>query len=130
MNKLLKSIIQLASREPIIAVLWLYGSRAKGRANPQSDYDLAAAFTTFPDDSWSKRLQPELLAMRWADSLGLDTDKLSVVDINHIPLPLAYSIINSGELLMVKDPVRLAREENRITGMWELDHQYHRKRYG
>lgn len=111
-------------------MLWLYGSRAKGTEQANSDYDLAVAFNHFPENPWDRRLQPELLAMEWADELGVAEGVISVADINHIPLPLALSIITTGKALMVKDSLRLAKEENRITSMWEIDHEYHRRHYG
>ena len=123
-------IIELAHANPNIAVLWLYGSRAKGTEQANSDYDLAVAFNHFPENPWDRRLQPELLAMEWADELGVAEGVISVADINHIPLPLALSIITTGKALMVKDSLRLAKEENRITSMWEIDHEYHRRHYG
>jgi predicted nucleotidyltransferase len=129
-DPILDAIIGQAQTDPRIDVLWLYGSRAKGSAEPHSDYDLAVAFNTFPSDAWEKRLQPERLAFEWSDALGLEGGKLSVVDINHIPLPLAYAIVQSGRVLQASNRLRLAREENRITSMWELDHVYHRRHFG
>ncbi|GGO85121.1 hypothetical protein GCM10011348_32940 [Marinobacterium nitratireducens] len=129
-DRLLERIEQLAQKNDNITVLWLYGSRAKGTAQPESDYDLAVAFRRFPDDAWDRRLQPELLALEWADELGMPTSRLSVADINHIPLTLAHSIIRDGKVLLANDRLRLAREENRITSMWELDHEYHKRQFG
>lgn len=122
--------MQLAKADERVAVLWLYGSRAKGPASEHSDYDFAVAFNTFPDDDWEKRLQPELLAQSWADQLGQEYRRISVVDINHVPLPLAYSIITTGQVLLSKNTLRQAIEENRISSMWEIDYLYHKKRYG
>src|SRR5690606_30645959 len=127
---MIQQLIQLAQSDPRIAVLWLYGSRAKGTARADSDYDLAVAFNSIPEDDWEKRLQPELLALDWADKLAVDSDHISVADINHIPLPLAYAVITTGKVLLAKDKLRLAREENRITSMGELDHNYHKRHYG
>lgn len=129
-DRLCDQLIRLAEQNNNIAVLWLYGSRAKGTEGPESDYDLAVAFNHFPDDAWDRRLQPELLALEWADTLGLETGRLSVADIDHIPLTLAFSIIMDGNVLVAKDRLRLAREENRITSMWELDHEYHKRHFG
>jgi predicted nucleotidyltransferase len=129
-DTILSRIVELARDNTNVAVLWLYGSRAKGTAQVNSDYDLAVAFNRFPENLWDRRLQPELLAMEWADDLGVDDGVISVVDINHTPLPLALSIITTGEALLVKDSLRLAKEENRITSMWEIDHEYHRRHYG
>ncbi len=126
----LDALVELAEGDPRVDVLWLYGSRAKGTSAPDSDYDLAAAFSSFPEDSWERRLQPERLAMEWSDALGVGDDCLSVIDINHVPVPLAYAVVTSGRVLFARDRLRLAREENRITSMWELDHQYHKRHYG
>ena len=38
------NIIALAEQTPDIAILWLYGSRARGTHREDSDYDLAVAF--------------------------------------------------------------------------------------
>lgn len=57
-SPLLKDLAALAARDNEIAVLWLYGSRAKGTASSGSDYDLAVAFHTFEKDPLERRLRP------------------------------------------------------------------------
>ena len=123
------ALADLASRSDAIAVLWLYGSRAKGTATPGSDYDLAVAFRHFEKDPLERRLRPELLAQAWQDALGLAEDQLSIVDINLAPLPLAHVIIRSGRVLQANDRLRLIREEQRIGSMWEIDHLYHQRHF-
>ena len=127
---IIEKLIALAQSDGRIDVLWLYGSQAKGTANEHSDYDLVVAFNSFPEDAWDKRLQPEMLAFDWIDALGWPENRLSVADINHIPIPLALSIVTTGKVLYVKNTYRLAREENRITSMWEIDYLYHKQHYG
>ena len=129
-DNIIEKLIALAKSDARIDVLWLYGSQAKGTANEHSDYDLAVAFNSFPEDAWDKRLQPELLAFDWIDALGWPENRLSVADINHIPIPLALLIVTTGKVLYVKNAYRLAREENRITSMWEIDYLYHKQHYG
>ena len=129
-DNIIEKLIALATSDARIDVLWLYGSQAKGTANEHSDYDLAVAFNSFPEDDWDKRLQPELLAFDWIDALGWPENRLSVADINHIPIPLALSTVTTGKVLYVKNAYRLAREENRITSMWEIDYLYHKQHYG
>lgn len=119
MNAITDQCLAFAAQNPNIEVLWLYGSQAKGTANDQSDYDFAVAFKNFPEDDWGKRLQPILLAQEWADHLGLPDSKISIIDINHVPIPLAFGVISSGKVLVNKNGLRLAREENRISSMWE-----------
>lgn len=128
-SPLLTDLIDLAIHDDGIAVLWLYGSRAKGHATADSDYDLAVAFRTFETDPLERRLRPELLAQDWQDALGLDEGKLSIIDINLAPLPLAHAVIRTGRVLHANDRLRLIREEQRITSMWEIDHQYHQRHY-
>lgn len=129
-DPIIQQCIQLADHDPRLDVLWLYGSRAKGTADNNSDYDFAAAFNDFPQEAWAQRLQPEQLAQSWAQQLNVDESLISVVDINHIPLPLAYSIITTGKVLYAGNTLRQIREELRIEGMWEIDFLYHRKHYG
>lgn len=128
--EILQELVGLAERNPGVEVLWLYGSRAKGTESSSSDFDLAVAFRDMPSERLERRLRPELLAQDWAEALGLSGQQISVADINQVPVPLAYSIVTAGKVLLVRNGLRLAREENRVTSMWELDHQYHRRNYG
>lgn len=103
-----------AEKDPSIDVLWLYGSRAKGTADIHSDYDLAIAFHTVESEEHSYRT--DTLAYEWS---CLTQAKISVVDINRIPTPLAYSVINEGRLILVKNSLRLHSEQSRIWSLWE-----------
>lgn len=122
--------IELAQGDTAVELLWLYGSRAKGTARTASDYDFAVAFASFPGDAWDKRLQPVLLSQQWADALGVPDSCISVIDINHVPIPLAFSVIEQGVELVVKNPLRLAREESRISAMWEDNYLYRERKSG
>ena len=83
MDKTQQAIIKLAKQNSDVAIVWLYGSRAKNIANINSDYDLAVAFKTFiKDDPLEKRLRPECLTLDWQRALGLHDFQLSIVDIN------------------------------------------------
>lgn len=129
-DAIIQQVIHLAELDPRIEIVWIYGSRAKLTAQENSDYDFAVAFATMPMNSWDKRLQSELLALEWSERLNLPEKKLSVADINQVPLMLAMGIITTGNVLLVKNGLRLAREENRITSMWEIDYKYHLQHYG
>ncbi len=124
-----EALAELAARSDEIAVLWLYGSQAKGTATPRSDYDLAVAFRSFEKDPLERRLRPELLAQAWQDALALKEGQLSIVDINLAPLPLAHVIIRTGRVLQANDRLRVIREEQRIGSMWEIDHLYHQRHF-
>ncbi len=119
----LSRIATLAENDPGILVVWLYGSRAKGEAHQKSDYDLAVAFSSFiKDDPVEKRLRPECLALDWQKELGLQDFQLSVVDINQIPVPLAWEVIRADTVLFCRDQDRLWQETMRIHSRMELDY--------
>jgi predicted nucleotidyltransferase len=110
-SKIIHKIVQLAENTPEVEVLWLYGSRAKGNANNNSDYDLAIAFKTYIDDPLERRLKPELLALKWKNQLKIE---LSVIDINQVPLPLAYTVIQDNTTLYSNNEYRRMVEEQKI----------------
>jgi len=125
-QKNIKLIVQLAENNPEVEIVWLYGSRARGNAHSQSDYDLAIAFKTYIEDPIERRLRPELLALKWCKQLN---NQLSIIDINQVPLPLAYTVIQDNKLLYSQNDYRRMVEEQRIMSKWELDHIYHQKHY-
>ncbi|MBL4744615.1 MAG: nucleotidyltransferase domain-containing protein [Cycloclasticus sp.] len=120
------NIIQLAKNNPEVEVLWLYGSRARDNASIESDYDLAVAFKTYIEDHVESRLRPEMLALEWHEKLKIP---LSVIDINKVPLPLAYTVVLDNTLLYCKNNYRKMIEEQKIMSKWEIDYSYHRKHY-
>ena len=122
----LSKIIQLAKNNAEVEVLWLYGSRARNKAHIDSDYDLAVAFKTYIKEPVECRLRPEMLALEWHRKLN---SPLSIVDINQVSLPLAYTVIQDNTLLFSKNDYRRMTEEQRIMSKWEIDHCYHRKHY-
>lgn len=127
---LIPSIIELAEQHADVAIVWLYGSRAKGVAHKASDYDLAVAFKTFiKDDPLEKRLRPECLAMDWQRALGLRDFQLSIVDINQAPIPLAWEIIQADCVLFCRDEARLCQETRRIHSRMEIDFMRPRPNY-
>ncbi len=125
-NRTLEKIKLLASQNTDIEILWLYGSRARGNAHQNSDYDLAIAFSSRLKDPIERRLRPELQALKWKKELGID---LSIIDINQVPLPLAYTVVSDNHTLYSNNDFRRLTQEQRIMSKWELDHQYHKKHY-
>ena len=88
-ESIVEQINRLAQEDPVIEVVWLYGSRAKGTANESSDYDLAVAFTRPGEaDRGADVSYPcDELAYQWSKKTDA---KISIVDINHAPAALAY----------------------------------------
>lgn len=124
-SDMLEQLILLASSNPQVQVLWLYGSRANGTAGPASDWDLAVAFDPIKQSgplgtALENRLRPELLALEWQRALGLAEGKLSVVDINQASIPLAFAVIDANRPLYSRDEGRRLQEEARIMSQMEL----------
>lgn len=120
---LLERLVKLAGANPEVEVLWLYGSHAKGNAGPHSDWDLAVAFNPVKlADPLDNRLRPELLALDWQRALALDEGKLSVVDINQAPIPLAFAVVDANHPLYSLDEGRRLQEEARIMSQMEFNY--------
>ncbi len=118
----LEAIISLARRRDDLAAVWLYGSRARGDHHPESDFDLAVAYTSWISDPLERRLRPELLAQEWQRELGLKEAMMSVVDLAIAPIPLGWSILSQGVLLVDLDRDARLRQESRILSRWEIDY--------
>lgn len=124
-SDVIHQLITLANSNPQVQVLWLYGSRAKGTAGPASDWDLAVAFDPIKQSgplgtALENRLRPELLALEWQRALGLAEGKLSVVDINQAPIPLAFAVVDANRPLYSRVEGRRLQEEARIMSQMEL----------
>ncbi|ELE1940737.1 nucleotidyltransferase domain-containing protein [Vibrio cholerae] len=115
----LASIKQLAAQHSDIAAVWLYGSRAQGRARQDSDYDLAIAFNDFSLDAIARYVRPHSLALSWAGKLQLPEQQVSLVDINQAPIYLAYQIIDTGKLIYSDGTARAWQEITRINSLFE-----------
>ncbi len=67
-----------------------------------------------------------MLALEWSGKLGIS---LSIIDINQVPLALAYTVVQDNTLLYSKNDYRKMIEEQRIMSKWEIGHCHHRKHY-
>jgi predicted nucleotidyltransferase len=120
----------LLSKVEDIEVVWLYGSYADKTQTETSDIDLAVAFKVPTIKSLQSLGKIESLSFELATKLSVDRNKISIVDINNIPIQLAAGIVQTGIILYSNNGLREAKEENRILSMWEIDHEYHRRQFG
>ncbi|WP_219845938.1 type VII toxin-antitoxin system MntA family adenylyltransferase antitoxin [Maribrevibacterium harenarium] len=125
----LQQIVNLARQNVDVAALWLYGSRAKGTARDDSDFDLGILFRDYLADPLERRLRPELLALDWQRQLALPEGMISVADIKSVPIPLAMNII-SGKLLHCENHDARLAAEGMIMSKAELDYRYHLQQFG
>ena len=126
---MIQALIQLVKADPQLLAMWIYGSRARGDAGPVSDYDLAAVFADWEEDALERRLRPEVLALEWQQALELPEGALSLVDLSCCPVPLGWSILSEGKLLVDKKPEIRMSVESRIFSIWELDYLHHQNNW-
>ena len=91
--KLEQNLHLLAKHNDDVDVVWIYGSMVDGTATETSDVDIAIAFCHFPDDPLEQLARPDILASAWMKKLNQFNRKLSIVDINKIPIPLAWEFL-------------------------------------
>lgn len=118
---ILEQLTTKAAIDNDIAVIWLYGSQAKGTATKTSDIDLAVAFNNFALPDLDKRLRTETLALLWQQALNLNDNVISIVDINTAPSYLAFNIVEYGEVILCKDKIREFREIERVYSVYESE---------
>ena len=116
---ILDSIINLAKKLDDIEVMWLYGSQAKGTAHEHSD--IAIAFKNFNLSDLDRKLRPHELTLIWSDQLNLPEGKLSIVDINTIPVYLAFNVVEYGRVICSKNKSRELKDIQRIYSQFEFE---------
>lgn len=120
-NEILELVIKNAQASDDIEVVWLYGSQAKGTSHSQSDIDLAVAFKNFNLTDLDKKLRPQELSLIWTAQLNLPENKISIVDINNIPVYLAFNIVEYGKVLYAENQSRALKETQRIYSQYEFE---------
>ena len=108
-----KALTNIFSSFSSVEIAWLYGSRAREDHQGDSDYDFAVALSY---DSIGDQNLLDTLTQHLSEAL---TKKVSIVDINKAPTPLAYNIIDQGIVLLCRNNLRLHKEEQRIWSKWE-----------
>jgi predicted nucleotidyltransferase len=106
----LRSFFAGARSQFPVALAYLFGSQATGRAGAQSDYDVAVLFdaNVSPDDRY--RLTHQLTGL-------LDTD-VDLVDLARAPIELVYNVIATGQILYEKERRTRVEFEARTLGLY------------
>ncbi|TYK65336.1 type VII toxin-antitoxin system MntA family adenylyltransferase antitoxin [Colwellia echini] len=120
-NDILDSIVKHAKSNKDIEVIWLYGSQAKGTAHEHSDIDIGIAFNNFKLSDLDRKLRPHELSLIWSEQLNLPEGKLSIVDINTIPVYLAFNVVEYGSVIYSKNKSREFKEIQRIYSQFEFE---------
>ncbi len=100
-NKKIKELFQSYSQ---IKLVYLFGSTAKGKKGPMSDYD----FAIYLSDESKSDIKIELMG-RLSDILN--TDKIDIVVLNFTESPeLKFNIIKDGKLIYEVEPYKVLIE--------------------
>jgi uncharacterized protein YutE (UPF0331/DUF86 family)/predicted nucleotidyltransferase len=83
--------------------LWLFGSYARGEETPLSDLDFAYLATSGSGDlgSWDVSLYRALSGF-------LETDEMTLIDLQEAAPALAFRVLQEGKLLFCRNPHRVA----------------------
>jgi len=117
---ILEQIIQLICQYSQVDAIYLYGSRAKGTALEDSDWDIAILFSHFIEDVLEQINRPQYLEAILQRELKL-YDKISVVDLELVPPPLQYNII-LGKKLFDRGVLHVRKIEQSIYSKIEKDY--------
>lgn len=117
---MLKEIVQTIYAHYQVDAIYLYGSRAKGTALENSDWDIAVLFSDFIKDILEQINRPQYLEAILQRKLNL-YDKISIVDLELVPPPLQYNIIR-GKKLFDRGVLHVRKVEQSIYSKIEKDY--------
>ena len=103
-----------------VDAIYLYGSRAKGCARDDSDWDVAVLFSDYEPDLLERAVRPQMLESQLKSAYPEQT--ISIVDIQAVPVPLQWNIIQ-GIKLYDRGVSSVRRMENAIISAWEKDYE-------
>lgn len=116
LDQLVKEMIQF---EPVDAI-YLYGSRAKGHARPDSDWDIGILYSTFLKDALESNLRPQNLEAHLEVCFKM-YNLIHIVDAEIVPAPLQFNII-TGKKLYDRGVPHVRKFENGVFSKIELDY--------
>jgi len=111
--------------EKPVAVVYLFGSQARGDSGPLSDVDIAVLLTGQPT---AEECAQQQLALLDKVTAYLRRDDVDVVILNRAPLLLQHRVIRDGTVLFCRDDLYRVRYEAQ-TIMAYLDFRYYQERY-
>ena len=118
MNTILE---QFFNQQLNITFALLFGSRAKGINQAESDWDFAIWFEN-QSDVMLHFLEKEELRQQLANLLKINSDKVDIVDLQTASLSLSSSIVEEGIVLKGNDSLELYLFYKRI---WALEEDFY-----
>ncbi len=117
---ILEKIIKLVCQHSQVDAIYLYGSRSKGTALEESDWDIGILFSDFIQDILEQINRPQYLEAILQRKLNL-YDKISIVDVELVPPPLQYNIIQ-GKKIFDRGVLHVRKIEHSIFSKIEKDY--------
>ena len=121
-GKVIDRMVDLIRANFDVDAIYLYGSRAKGRERPDSDWDLAVLFSVFEADIYERVLRPQRVEEVLQRELFM-YDQVSVVDLEMAPPALQMNII-MGRRVYDRLVPHVRRVEYSIISKIEKDYVY------
>jgi len=123
-RKILTNLAELFKKEKYIKVVYLFGSAARGKMGKLSDVDIGI----FLDESLNKEKRFNLQLKLINKLVGLlKTDRIDLVIMNDVKIPLNYEIIKANCPIYIKDRMKKIELECGIMSKY-LDRRYYDKR--
>jgi predicted nucleotidyltransferase len=120
----LNKMINIIREKFEVDAIYLYGSRAKQKALPDSDWDFAVLFSRFEKDLLRRVLRPQQIEEILESDLKM-YNRVSVVDLEIVPPALQMNII-MGKRLFDRMVPHVRRVEYSIISKIEKDYDYAR----
>lgn len=118
-----QKISQYFSHQPV-ELVYIFGSQAKGRETPLSDYDFAVLF----DSDLSKKARFGL-KLRFMADLGqiLGSDKVEILDLDQAPVNFRYAAFSPrGEVYIKSENKRIDFEHQVMKEYFDQLYYLHR----
>jgi uncharacterized protein YutE (UPF0331/DUF86 family)/predicted nucleotidyltransferase len=106
-----------------VQVAYLFGSRARGTARPDSDLDLAIALPRELDDAQRGRIKLEVIDALTA-TLGALGERADIVDLDRAGSAVAFAAIAQGRCAYVRDRPDRVRLEASIARRYDDERPY------
>lgn len=103
-NDLDRLSAHLANRFPELEICALIGSRARGDAHPDSDWDFAIQWAKAPNDTWSTLTQTETLRLDLANWLSVPAEGIDLVELPTAGLAMRAAVAEEGLPLVTRLP--------------------------
>lgn len=110
-GSLFPALVEELARDPVIDVLYLYGSRVVGPVTPLSDVDLAVLVAPTVEKD---RLFDLHLRLIGDATRILQTDEADLQIVNSMPVQMQYSVLQSKRVLFCRDEVRRVNFESSV----------------